>query len=502
MRGEFTADQPKWWLPSVPASSCEQRLRELEVIYEAATIGIFLCDLDCRFISVNRHLAMEIHGLPVEQYIGKVIWDLVPNARETAEPLFRRVLDFGETILKLELEAETPKAPGVKRNWQASFYPIRDDDGAVVAISGIVDEITDRKTIEKARADVQARFKRLLDANLFGVATATVEGVIDANDAYLNIIGYSREDFLRHGIDWRSITPPEHLAKDMAGLQRLEQTGVCPAFEKEYIRKDGQRVPVLIGATALDHEPTRWVAFAIDLSAQKASEEHVRQLMHELGHRTKNLVTVISAIAHQLAKTSRSMQDFDCRFSARLQALAGINDLLIQDDWRGATVRELVISQLAHCVDLVGHRVLLDGPPVSLTASACQNIGMALHELCTNALKYGSLSSETGTVTIRWSLLPADHPENLTIVWIEEGGPVVNPPDREGFGYQVTTQFVARALDAKVSAEFRKAGLCWSLVAPAKYLLSLRPTGLQGAAGETAPGTASSLSGQNRDVIF
>jgi PAS domain S-box-containing protein len=404
--------------------------------------------------------------------VGKNIWEVIPALRKRLEPLFRRVLDGGETIAKLQMEAEVPVTPGIRRYWEVSYYPVYDETDEVVALCGIVDEISDRKAAEKERANSEARLQRLMDANLFGVATATTEGIIDCNDAYLNIIGYSRDDFLQQGIDWRKITPPEHLPYDMAGLEQLKQTGICAAFEKEYIRKDSRRVPVLIGATVLDYEPLQWISFIIDLSEQKASEEKARQLSNEMAHRTKNLLTVVSAIARQLAQTSGSLEEFTSRFSARLAALGGIHDLLVRDNWRGATVRDLALAQLAHCADLVGRRILLEGGTVSLNATACQYLGMALHELSTNAIKHGALSNDAGTVTIKWSQQPPENPESFTIDWIEQGGPRVKSPTRQGYGRRVTTQFIAHALNARVSEQFREKGLRWSLVMPTSFLLT------------------------------
>jgi PAS domain S-box-containing protein len=401
-----------------------------------------------------------------------VAWEVIPALQRVLEPIYRRVLDFGDTIHKVEVEGETSKAPGVTRYWEASYHPVYNASDQIVAMCGIVDEITDLKTAEKERANSEARFQRLLEANLFGVATATLDGLIEANDAFLSIIEYSREDLLQHRIDWRKITPPEHQAKDMAGLENLKETGICPAFEKEYTRKDGQRVPVLIGATLLDNEPLRWIAFVVDLTERKSIEQHTRELMCEMAHRTKNLITVISAISHQLALTSSSLKDFQIRFSTRLRALAGIHDILIQEDWRGASVRELVLSQLAHCADLVDSRILLEGPPAFLMAAACQYIGIALHELCTNALKYGALSGEKGTVVIRWSMQAAERPKSMILEWIETGGPPAKDTTRRGFGHKVTTEIIARALNASVDQEFRKEGFRWSVAIPSTWLLN------------------------------
>ena len=245
---ERISQRPGGWLPAAPPLSLEQRIAELEVIYDAAPIGIFVCDRDCKFIRVNSLLA-EIDGLPAEQHFGKVAWDVIPALRRTLEPVYRRVLDFGETIRKLEVEGETPKAPGITRYWEASYHPISNESDEVVAMCGIVDEITDRKAAEKERVNSEARLQRLLEANLFGIATATLDGITDANDAFLKIVGYSRSEFLQHAIDWRKIAPLEHLDKDLAGLECLKETGIWPAFEKEWhvlnsLRDDEPLAPV------------------------------------------------------------------------------------------------------------------------------------------------------------------------------------------------------------------------------------------------------------------
>jgi PAS domain S-box-containing protein len=381
------------------------------------------------------------------------------------------VLESGESILNIEVEGQTLKALGVARTWEASYFPINDDTGDVTAIAGIISEITDRKALERARAEEGRRLQRLLDANLFGVATANDAGITEANDAFLDLVGYSREEFVRLGLDWRKITPLEQLTDKTADLEKLKATGLLTASEKEYIRKDGRRVPVMVGATLVDRDPPRWLAFALDLTSEKANEQHIRNLLQAATHRSINLIAVIQALAHQLAKIADSLQDFDEKFSARLQALANIQSQLSKASWHGGTVRDLVLGQLAHCADLVGRRILLEGAPVTLTAAACQHLGMALHELCTNALKHGSLSGDSGIVTVRWSLQPPERPDAFHIEWIEAGGPAVVEPKRHGFGHQVITEITPRALDAKMDYRFRKEGLFWSLTIPARFVV-------------------------------
>ncbi len=116
--------------------------------------------------------------------------------------------------------------------------------------------------------------------------------------------------------------------------------------------------------------------------------------MRELTHRTKNLLSVVQAMSLQIAKTSPSLDDFTTRFSARLQSLSGSHDLLVQQNWEGVSMADLARSQLGHYADAIGSRITLTGPAVRLSPDAAQNIGMALHELSTNAAKHGALSAQ------------------------------------------------------------------------------------------------------------
>ena len=130
---------------------------------------------------------------------------------------------------------------------------------------------------------------------------------------------------------------------------------------------------------------------AIDITERKRQEEHIRFLMREVNHRSKNMLTLVQAVARQTASKRRG--DFFGRFDERIRALAASQDLVVKDDWRGANLDELIRSQLSHFKDLIGIRIILNGPSLFLSASAAQTIGMALHEFGTNAGKYGALQT-------------------------------------------------------------------------------------------------------------
>jgi PAS domain S-box-containing protein len=209
------------------------------------------------------------------------------------------------------------------------------------------------------------------------------------------------------------------------------------------------------------------IAGAVDITRYKEQEARIRLLMRELTHRSKNLLTVIQAIMRQTASNSASIEDFQTRFSARLQSLAGSHDLLVQDDWQGASMRELVRSQLGHYIDRADSRIELIGEPLRIRPDAAQHIGMAMHELATNAAKYGALSTPAGKVRISWDVSPAaDGTPICHLSWEECGGPPVERPSRRGFGRVVIERTVARALNGDVRIDYNAAGLRWTLEFP------------------------------------
>ena len=177
-----------------------------------------------------------------------------------------------------------------------------------------------------------------------------------------------------------------------------------------------------------------------------------------------NLLAVVQAIVHQTARGA-DPRTFAVNLADRLQGLSASQDLLIKSDWHGVEMRELVQAQLSHFHDLIGARIFIEGPSARLTAAAAQAIGMALHELATNAAKHGALSDSEGRVRIRWEISGGDEPL-LNLQWIEDGGVKVSAPTRKGFGYLVVGSIAEAALEGKVEMNFLETGLTWKLSAP------------------------------------
>jgi two-component sensor histidine kinase len=222
--------------------------------------------------------------------------------------------------------------------------------------------------------------------------------------------------------------------------------------------------------------PINVVALVTDMTERKRQEEQIRLLMREVNHRSKNLLAVVQSVARQTA-IHGDPQSFAQRFSERLQGLAASHDLLVHNSWQGVGLEELVHSQLSHFKDLVGGRIILSGPHLRINAAAAQSLGMALHELSVNAVKYGALSNRTGTVNITWAVEDAPGGKRFAMAWRENGGPAVKEPSHSGLGTLILTRLVEQSLGAEVKLDLAREGLSWTLTAP---LASVAESGLFG----------------------
>jgi len=215
-----------------------------------------------------------------------------------------------------------------------------------------------------------------------------------------------------------------------------------------------------------------FVGTLADITERKAREEERKEreekehlLMREVNHRAKNMLSVVDAIAHQTA--TRNPEDFVERFSERIQALSANQDLLVRNEWNGVEIEDLVCAQLKLFADLIGSRIAVQGPKLRLNAASAQAIGLALHELATNAGKYGALSTDTGRVDVRWGTSG----DIFTISWTEREGPLVSAPKRRGFGTIVVEAMAERSVDGTVDLDYVPSGVTWRLTCSAANAL-------------------------------
>ena len=269
----------------------ERRLAELENIYRTAPIGMLLVDTDLRYVRINERLA-AINGLPAAEHIGRTIREMVPEIADAVTPNYLKVIATGEPIIDEEVTGSTPADRHVEHNYLCSYYPVKDLQGKVVGVTAIVRDITDQKRAEDALRESEGRFRGVYESNIVGINFAAMDGTnIDANDEFLRITGYTREDLTAGWVNWASMTLPEHAERDREAIEEALRTGRVRPYRKELIRKDGTRVPVMVGGAALPGQLIG-AGFVVDLTELQAAAQALR----ESEERYRSLAAATSAV--------------------------------------------------------------------------------------------------------------------------------------------------------------------------------------------------------------
>jgi PAS domain S-box-containing protein len=356
-------------------------------------------------------------------------------------------------------------------------YPLQEANAVSAALRTAATQLVHRReelrSSERHIREAHERMSLALDVTGLGMWDRDLRtNRIVWSDGMYRIFGRTREEFGGTADEVLSYVHPD----DRPAFRRAFQDNVLKGnsgFGQDFriIRPDGEVRWVLRRAQIIKDEkgqPASMLGVALDLTERRYKEEHITFLMRELAHRSKNLVAVIQAIAHQTARYTDSVDEFIDRFSARLVSLARTHDLIVGKDKDGAALRDLVDTQLEPFVDGEKKQATIRGPHVVLDQVATQNIGLALHELATNAAKYGALSVPEGRVDIEWKPAMNESGERvLRLTWREDNGPPVAEPSRKGFGHIVIERTVADSLDAKVDLEFSPGGMSWIVDIPA-----------------------------------
>jgi PAS domain S-box-containing protein len=307
------------------------------------------------------------------------------------------------------------------------------------------------------------RLKRTFDCAPVGIAFTNPAGVlIDVNPAFCKMLGYDRQAL--RGRRFHDVTHPEDIGPNQLLLDRLN-AGEIDSYhmQKRYLRADRELVWADLTVSAMRDAGGRvlnFISVIVDIGETKRQEDRLNFLLHELGHRSKNLLTVIRAAAHRIAASSTSIKSMLAGLEDRLLGLAASQELLVGVGQQ-TELAELIQKQVAAFVSLDDGRVKIQGPRVVLGPSATTTIGMALHELATNACKYGALSAIAGQIRASWTLEAGE----LFMEWCERGGPAVSPPAHRGFGRNVIERSAER-LGGTAALTFDPEGVSWRLRAP------------------------------------
>jgi PAS domain S-box-containing protein len=329
---------------------------------------------------------------------------------------------------------------------------------------GLVVDITDRKRGEEANALHASTVLSSNDA-IFSIDPQRI--IRTWNPGAERLYGYAAAEAI--GRPLSILHDQDHLG-EFGTLFARTMGGEAVMMETARRHKDGRMIPVGISGSPIFDADGRVVGVAAvhrDMTASRRHEEHLAFTLRELSHRTKNILAVVQGLSHMIARRSEGIADFEARFHGCVQALAYSHDLLVQHEWQGATLEELLRVQLAPFGGLEGGRFVAQGPQVNLKPQVMQSLGLIMHELATNATKHGALSNPTGIVAIAW----VRQEDSVRLTWEERGGPPVVPPTRAGFG-QVVFERTGASLEGSLRTDFHPEGFLCTIDIGAVNLLT------------------------------
>jgi PAS domain S-box-containing protein len=448
----------------------------LAAIVTAADDAIFSLSPDGIILSWNP-AGTRMFGYAAEEIIGQSVRILYPVGADAEFQERYAQVRRGEHV---RTEARRIRKDGTSLNASITLAPILSSDDRVAGVSAVVRDISERKRTEDKLVEtlallLQTSNQRKLALVAGRMATFELDlesGSITCSEEIYDQLGIARETPILHLQDLEPFVYPDDRTRLRQRWSKPKTEGGIYEEEFRIVRPNGDKRWLFLRAQAFNdrHRPSHVYGVSMDITERKEHEAHIRFLMSEISHRSKNLLAVVQAIAAQTARASSSSADFAADFSARLKSLASSVDLLVQQEWRGVSMKELVHSQLGH-YGASSDRVEIKGPNVLLTPLSAQYLGMALHELSTNAVKYGALSGPEGRITIAWQLRKVGDKRHFQMSWVERGGPPAAPPQHKGFGHLVIERMVAEALQGKVKLQFAPAGLSWALDADAASML-------------------------------
>jgi PAS domain S-box-containing protein len=438
------------------AKNREQVFQLPAELIEDLPFAVYLCDGEGLVRRYNRRAA-ELWGRspepgdPDERFCGSYRMfrpdgSLLPHGQCPMADVLRT----GVSVREREVHIERPN--GSRGIALVDIEAIKDGNGKIVGAVNCFQDITARRLTE----DAALRLAAIVASSDDAIVGMDLDGIITSwNAGAERIFGYLAEEVI--GKPLTILIPPDYQKEEEAIIERIRRGQRVEHFETVRQRKHGSLIDLSMTVSPVKNSQGKIIGaskIASDITERKRRDAQIVTLAHEAEHRTKNILATVLAAVH--LSHSNTTDDLKRLIEGRIRALAKVHALFVETRWKGAHLHSLVTQELSPYRDGREERVRIDGPSVMLEPNTAQAIAISVHELATNAAKYGSLSAADGDVEVAWSWTAGG---KLSVRWTETGGPTVAPPTHRGCGTRIIENIIGGQLGAKVRFDWRAPGL-------------------------------------------
>ena len=449
-----------------------QTREQLRLAVDATGTGVFDYDLVSDELKWDPRI-LSLYGLPPDAPVDLSVHlaRVHPDDRALADEAVRTAIDpTGDGVYDVTYRTVAPE-DGTER-WVSAKGQTLFEDGQPVRLIGFARDVTETRRAEQALRETEERYRL--------VSRATNDAIWDWNLTTNHVLwnealgtahGYVPDAVYPTGDWWIAHIHPDDRARIGTSIHAvIDGTGTVWQGEYRFLRADGSYADILDRGYVIRDEggrAVRMIGAMLDITERKRAEEHQRLLTGELQHRVKNTLALVQAIASQTLRGESDVAEMREAFVARLISLGRAHDILTQASWTEAPIGEVVEGALCVHRQADASRIRISGPNVLLSAKAALSLSLALHELATNAAKYGALSNEGGGVDLRWHVVHAADAPRFCLTWSEQGGPpILGPPARRGFGSRLIERSFAAEVGGEVRLTYAPTGLVCRLEAP------------------------------------
>ena len=378
-----------------------------------------------------------------------------------------RVLPHGECPMAIAikekrivrgLEAIAERPDGTRVPFEPYPTPLFDASGDLIGAVNMLIDITDRKRAE----EVKQRLASIVQFSDDAIISKSLKGKIESwNAGAERIFGYTASEAIGQSVEM--LIPADRLDEEPEIINRIRRGERIEHYETVRRRKDGSLIDISLTVSPIMDADGRVISaskIARDITERKRTEAHISVLAREAEHRAKNVLATVQAIVH--LTEAETVADYKTAVEGRVQALANVHTLFVKSHWSGAELHDLVTKELAPYRKGDGTRVAIDGPAFALEPDTAQTIAVVVHELTTNAIKYGALSVIEGRIVVSWTL---NNSGRLVLRWTETGGPAVSTPMRKGVGTRVIASMIKQA-GGEIRSDWHPTGLLCEISIP------------------------------------